>query len=60
MLTVIAVVLIVIPRNLRCVVSPSIFTGTLRLSHAANMVERLLAHSWEAGAPALKKIIKIV
>ena len=58
MLTVIVVVLIVIPRNVRCVVGPSIFkgfTGALRLLHTANMLERLSAHSWEAGVPAVKK-----
>ena len=57
MLTVIEVVLIVMPRNVRHVVGPSIlegFTGALRVSHTASILDKLLAHSSEAGAPAVK------
>ena len=58
MLIIIVVVSIMIHENVRCVVGPSIFegfTGALRLLHTVSIVERLLAHSWEAGAPAVKK-----
>ena len=59
MLTVIVVVPIMIPRNVRCVVGPSIFegfTGALRLLHTASIVERLLAHS----CTCCEKIIEVV
>jgi len=42
----------------RHVVGPSIlegFTGALRVSHTASILDKLLAHSSEAGAPAVKK-----
>ena len=48
MLMVIAVVSIIIPRNVRRVVGPSILeglTGALSLLQTASMVTRLLAHS---------------
>lgn len=57
MLAVMVEVSISISRNVRWIVGPSIFdgfTGTFSFSNNESMAERLLEHSWEAGAPAVK------
>ena len=59
MLTVIEVVLIVMPRNVRHVVWPSILkgsTGALRVSHTASILDKVLVHSSKAGALGVRKL----